>query len=201
MSELKTMAKVDCSICDKECKMGTYHTINCKKIEGTFCEECYVENILPMTRKMDDCRKKKIERKKAEEERKKAEEERKKAEEEEKKGLNEEEEKIMRWRMAPSKHVWYISSVYLSKDEAPKYQYELPFNTKVVKLSALKKGDVLVRERAWATEDVVILCKVVRINKKTVSVEDCDQRGLLTPHSSADKIEITQWSEWKIIEY
>ena len=126
MSELKTMAKVDCSICDKECEM------------------------------------------------------------------------------APSQHVWEIPPVYIPKDKATKATYidlfQLPFNTKIVELSALKKGDVLVQGQSWDNKPVLTLYKIVRINKKTVSVEDCDQRGLLTPNSRASKIEIHSWSEWKIIE-
>jgi hypothetical protein len=53
-----------------------------------------------------------------------------------------------------------------------------PFNREKIPLSQLKKGDIIVREEAWENYDVYLMYKVLRINKKTISVIRCDQYGL-----------------------
>lgn len=55
--------------------------------------------------------------------------------------------------------------------------HTLPFNTTNIPLSELKVGDIIGVEKAWEEADVMLLYKVVRINKKTVSVKDCDETG------------------------
>jgi hypothetical protein len=50
-------------------------------------------------------------------------------------------------------------------------------NTKFVPLAELKDGDIIVKERAMETEDVAYLHKIMSINKKSISVVNCDQDG------------------------
>jgi hypothetical protein len=55
--------------------------------------------------------------------------------------------------------------------------HAVPFTTRKVVLAELKKGDVIADGRGWETEYVVGLFKVIRINKKTITVIDCDETG------------------------
>jgi hypothetical protein len=56
----------------------------------------------------------------------------------------------------------------------------LPFETRDVPLEEVKVGDVIVVSEAWECEDVDVVWKVVRLNKKTISVYACDETGTLT---------------------
>jgi len=85
-----------------------------------------------------------------------------------------EEERLERWRIAPRKHRWVTYWCGPGKDAVA---YELPFNTKTVPLAELKDGDIIVSERARETEDVAYLHKIMSINKKSISVVNCDQDG------------------------
>lgn len=99
---------------------------------------------------------------------------------------------------APRKHCWVEK--YLPD---PKHSDVIPFQTKEVVLSELKKGDVIAQPTAWETEDMIILYKVLRINKKTISVVDCDQDGSVIYYPSyptADKprkSKLTLWNGYK----
>jgi hypothetical protein len=87
------------------------------------------------------------------------------------------------------RHLYYTFT-YVDGKHQP-----VPFTTRKVALDELKKGDVIAEEKAWETEDVVVLYKVLRINKKTVSVTDCDEMGLVCYYPSGErKSKLTLWN-------
>jgi hypothetical protein len=86
----------------------------------------------------------------------------------------EKESQEERWARAPRKHHW--DTMYCGNDGGK--GEELPFHTKKVNVSELKKGDIIAETKAWEMGDYVILGKVKSINKKTISVVGCDQDGL-----------------------
>ena len=94
----------------------------------------------------------------------------KKAEECRKKKV-ERESQEERWARAPRKSSW--NTMYCGNDGGK--GEELPFHTKKVNTSELKKGDIIAETKAWEMGDTVILGKVKSINKKTISVVSCDQ--------------------------
>jgi hypothetical protein len=106
-----------------------------------------------------------VEQKRREEERRQEEEER----------LREEaREKRQRWLDAPREHSWVVWSAYQPKSRLP----ELPFDTTTVPLEELRRDAIIAETRGGETEDTMYLYKVLRVNKKSISVEECDQRGL-----------------------
>ena len=94
-------------------------------------------------------------------------------EEEDEDDTKEEEERRIRWRNAPRDSTWVVWSSYISKDNLP----EIPFNTTSVMFSELSKYNIIVELTEHVTEDRFHLYKVIRINKKTITVEECDQYG------------------------
>jgi len=94
--------------------------------------------------------------------------------------------------VAGGKHCYYKRTLIDHKDHA------LPFTTRQVALTDLKVGDVVAEEKAWETEDVVLLYKVVRINKKTISVKDCDESGRIMVYGSGEaKSKLSLWANRK----
>jgi hypothetical protein len=87
----------------------------------------------------------------------------------------EQESQEERWARAPRKSSW--NTMYCGNDGGK--GEELPFHTKKVNVSELKKGDIIAETKAWEMGDTVILGKVKSINKKTISVVCCDQDGRL----------------------
>lgn len=175
-SEFKTM---DCAICNKIMAIGTFTTIKTPNTEQNFCEKCYEQNFAPIINdKINTGRKAK----------------------------DEEEEKRIRWRNAPSKCQWVVKTHYELAPNASKYIHEIPFNIKDVELTGIKKGDILVVNKYLETDDIIQLYKVLRINKKTVSVRECNQHGgsLYNPDDYRNKqyemIDIYSGKKWKIIE-
>lgn len=85
-------------------------------------------------------------------------------------------------------HIYYTCT-YIDGKAHP-----VPFTTRKVMLAELRKGDVIAEGKAWETEDVIILYKVLRINKKTISVTDCDERGHIIVYPRGEsKSKVSNW--------
>lgn len=78
--------------------------------------------------------------------------------------------------------------------------HELPFGMTRIPLSDLKVNDIICEEKAWdGCDDVVVLYKVKRINKKTVTVMDCDQYGLRWREGDCRKLKIYTGCQFNVL--
>lgn len=75
---------------------------------------------------------------------------------------------------APRKQCWV--KCYLPD---PKHSDKILFKTVDKPLEELRKGDIIAKDTAWETEDMIILYSIYRINTKTITVKDCDQFGTI----------------------
>ena len=66
-------------------------------------------------------------------------------------------------------YMWYVEDMGR--------KFKLPFPTKEVNESQIKKGDILVMERSRETDSVATLHLVNRVNTKTFGTTNCNQLG------------------------
>ena len=70
---------------------------------------------------------------------------------------------------------------------------ELPFKTEEKKVADLKKGDIIVETEAREVVDVALLYKILRVNKKTLTVIRVDLTGEEVPEAKKKKMELYKW--------
>jgi hypothetical protein len=70
---------------------------------------------------------------------------------------------------------------------------ELPFKTEEKKVADLKKGDILIETQALEVMDVAYLYKILRVNKKTLTVIRVDLTGEEVPEAKKKKMELYDW--------
>jgi hypothetical protein len=82
----------------------------------------------------------------------------------------------------------------ISLDHLTGVRYTLPFQTMSVPFSQLKKGDMVIEETGRETMDVWVFHIVKRINKKTITIQLCNQDG--TPYTDIKPIlqNIQSWN-------
>jgi transposase-like protein len=80
------------------------------------------------------------------------------------------------------KHIHYRRYLGGDRDVG---EIRMPFETRDVPVEEVKVGDVIVVSEAWECEDVEIIWKVCRLNKKTISLYACDETG--TPTKEKEK--------------
>jgi hypothetical protein len=66
-------------------------------------------------------------------------------------------------------HYWYVEDMGR--------KFKLPFPTKWIPASQVKKGDILVMERSRETDSIAKLHLVNRVNTKTFGTTECNQLG------------------------
>ena len=86
----------------------------------------------------------------------------------------------------PNNHIHYIK--YLPQN----IKYELPYETISTPTEDLKVGDVISEFKAWETEDVALVYKIIRINKKTMTVVDCTEKGVVVEARAAHPTKISK---------
>ena len=60
--------------------------------------------------------------------------------------------------------------------------HPVPYTTVEVLKTELNVGDIVVLSKCWETEDVDLLHRVSRINKKSITLLNCDQYGATEPY-------------------
>jgi len=78
---------------------------------------------------------------------------------------------------APRQHIW--TKCYLPD---PKCSDKILFKTIETPLADLRMGDIVANHEGWETSDVIALYRIHSVNRKTLTVNDCDQFGTLTIH-------------------
>lgn len=103
-----------------------------------------------------------------------------------------------------------MNDAYL-KDERPRHIFyrhtyidgvkrAVPYLTERIEKRLLKAGDIIVKRHWWETEEVESLHKVIRINKQSITVKDCDQYGYTAPYEREDnKKELMKGDKFNLI--
>ena len=86
---------------------------------------------------------------------------------------------------APRKQCWV--KCYLPD---PKHSDKILFKTIETPLADLRMGEIIAKDTAWETEDMIILYSIYRINTKTITVKDCDQFGTILNDGKTTKLKL-----------
>jgi hypothetical protein len=73
-------------------------------------------------------------------------------------------------------------------------RYPLPFQTLSVPFSQLKKDDMVIEQRAGVTIDSWVFYRIVRINKKTITLRGCNRDGLPYRYDKPIRKAIQSWN-------
>lgn len=96
---------------------------------------------------------------------------------------------------APRKQCWV--KCYLPD---PKHSDKILFKTVEKPLAMLSMGDIIAKDTAWETEDMIILYSIYRINKKTITVKDCDQFGAILNDGKTTKLKLYDGFTARIVD-